>query len=120
MRVVHARPRRDSLARGIALLGTLGCVAWAMVAADPDRLSWLFGVLALGAVGANLFAARTEAQRVTISAAALAAILVLAFFGPAWAFVVAALSDLTSWALERYPPERPAVNPFGTGAPGVG
>ena len=88
-----------------------------MVAADPDRLSWLFGVLALGAVGANLFDARTEAQRVTISAAALAAILVLAFFGPAWAFVVAALSELTSWALERYPPERLAVNLFGTGAP---
>src|ERR1044072_4179377 len=109
MRVVHARPRRDSLARGIALLGTLGCVAWAMVAADPDRLSWLFGVLALGAVGATLFDARTEAQRVTISAAALAAILVLAFFGPAWAFVVAALSELPSWALERYPPQRLAV-----------
>lgn len=74
-------------------------------------------MLALGAVGANLFDARTDAQRVTISAAALAAILVLAFFGPAWAFVVAALSELTSWALERYPAERLAVNLFGTGAP---
>jgi putative nucleotidyltransferase with HDIG domain len=117
MRATRAWLRRDSLARGIALTGTLGCVAWAMVAADPDRLSWLFGVLALGAVGANLFDARTEAQRVTISATALATILVVAFFGPAWAFFTLALSEIAGWLVERYPPERMLINLFGAGSP---
>ncbi|MGB2710220.1 MAG: hypothetical protein WBC33_01800, partial [Conexibacter sp.] len=117
MRATRAWLRRDSLARGIAYLGTLGCVAWAMVAADPDRLSWLFGVLALGAVGANLFDARTEAQRVTISGSALAGILVIAFFGPAWAAVAVCLAELAVWVLERYPPERVAINLLGGAAP---
>lgn len=117
MRVVRAWPRRDSLARGIALTGTLSCVAWAMVAADPDRLSWLFAVLVLGAVAANLFDARTDAQRVTISAVALATILVVAFFGPAWAFFTLAISELAGWLAERYPPERVAINLFGAGSP---
>jgi putative nucleotidyltransferase with HDIG domain len=88
-----------------------------VVAAEPDRLSWLFGVLALGATGANLFDARTEAQRVSISGAALAAILVIAFFGPAWAFAVAALSELTSWAIQRYRFESLLLNFLCTGLP---
>jgi putative nucleotidyltransferase with HDIG domain len=88
-----------------------------MVAAEPHRLSWLFVVLALGATGANLFDARTEAQRVSISGAALAAILVIAFFGPAWAFVVVALSELTSWLVERYRVESVPINLLGAGAP---
>lgn len=117
MRVNRAWPRRDSLARGIALLGTLGCVAWAMVAADPGRLSWLFAVLALGVIGADLFGSGTEAQRVHVSGAALGAILVLAFFGPAAAFVVVAVSELITWLVERYPPERMAINLVGSGAP---
>jgi putative nucleotidyltransferase with HDIG domain len=114
---MRAWPRRDSLARGIALFGALGCVAWAMVAADPDRLSWLFAVLALGAVGANLFDARTEAQRVTISGSALAGILVIAFFGPAWAAIAVGLAELAGWCVERYPPESVAINLLGGLAP---
>jgi putative nucleotidyltransferase with HDIG domain len=117
MRRLRAWPRRDSLARGIALLGTLGCVAWAVVAADPGRLSWLFGVLALGVIGADLFGAGTEAQRVHVSGAALGAILVVVFFGPAAAFVVVAVSELITWTIERYPPERMAINLVGSGAP---
>ncbi len=88
-----------------------------MVAAEPQRLSWLFVVLALGATGANLFDARTEAQRVSISGAALAAILVIAFFGPAWAFVVVVLSELTSWVVERYRLESVPINIVGSGLP---
>ncbi len=88
-----------------------------MVAADPDRLSWLFGVLALGAVGANLFDARTEAQRVTISGSALAGILVIAFFGPAWAAVAVAVAELVVWGFERYPLVRVAINLLGGAAP---
>jgi putative nucleotidyltransferase with HDIG domain len=64
-----------------------------------------------------LFDARTEAQRVSISAAALAAIVAIAFFGPAWAFVIAALSELTSWLIERYRIESLLINLVGTGAP---
>lgn len=88
-----------------------------MVAAEPDRLSWLFVVLALGATGANLFDARTEAQRVSISGAALAAILVIAFFGPAWAFAVVVLSELASWLVERYRVESIPINIVGSGLP---
>jgi putative nucleotidyltransferase with HDIG domain len=117
MRVSSAWPRRDSLARGIALLGTLGCVAWAVVAADPSRLSWLFGVLALGVIGADLFGSGTEAQRVHVSGAALGAILVVVFFGPAAAFAVVAVSELVTWLIERYPRERMAINLVGSGAP---
>jgi putative nucleotidyltransferase with HDIG domain len=117
MRVVRAWPRRDSLARGIALFGTLGCVVWAMVAADPSRLSWLFGVLALGVIGADLFGTGTEAQRVYVSGGALAAILVLAFFGPAWAFAVVAISELITWLVERYRVERMTINLVGSGLP---
>jgi putative nucleotidyltransferase with HDIG domain len=114
---MRAWPRRDSLARGIALSGTLGCVAWALVAADPSRLSWLFVVLALGVIGADLFGSGTEAQRVHVSGAALGAILVVAFFGPAAAFLVVAVSELITWLVERYPPERMAINLVGSGLP---
>jgi hypothetical protein len=85
MRVARAWPRRDSLARGIVLVGILGCVAWAVVAADPGRLSWLFGVLALGVIGADLFGTGTGAQAVHVSGSALAAIVVVGQGGPAWA-----------------------------------
>ena len=99
------------------MLGTVGCVAWAVVAADPDRLSWLFGVLALGVIGADLFGSGTEAQRVHVSGAALGAILVVVFFGPAAAFLVVAVSELIAWLVERYPPERMLINLLGSGAP---
>jgi putative nucleotidyltransferase with HDIG domain len=64
-----------------------------------------------------LFDARTEAQRVSISGAALAAILVIAFFGPAWAFAVAILAELASWAIERYRLESLLLNFLCTGLP---
>jgi putative nucleotidyltransferase with HDIG domain len=117
MRVQRAWPRRDSLARGITLVGILGCVAWAMVAADPGRLSWLFGVLALGVIGADLFGTGTGAQGVHVSGSALAAIVVLALFGPAWAFAVVVVSELITWLVERYRMERMAMNLVGSGAP---
>lgn len=117
MRVIRAWPRRDSLARGITLVGILGCVAWAMVAADPGRLSWLFGVLALGVVGADLFGTGTGAQAIFISGGALAAIVLLALFGPAWAFAIVALSELITWLVERYRTERMAMNIVGSGLP---
>jgi putative nucleotidyltransferase with HDIG domain len=88
-----------------------------MVAADPSRLSWLFGVLALGVIGADLFGTGTEAQRVYVSGGALAAILVLAFFGPAWAFGVVAVSELITWLVERYRVERMTINLVGSGLP---
>ncbi len=117
MRVVGAWPRRDSLARGIVLVGILGCVAWAVVAADPGRLSWLFGVLALGVVGADLFGTGTGAQAVHVSGSALAAIVVFALFGPAAAFAVVVASELIAWLVERYRTERMAMNLVGSGAP---
>jgi len=117
MRVAGAWPRRDSLARGIVLVGTLGCVVWAMVAADPGRLSWLFGVLALGVIGADLFGTGTGAQAVHVSGSALAAIVVLALFGPAWAFFVVVVSELITWLVERYRTERMAMNLLGSGLP---
>src|ERR1051325_5220905 len=117
MRDARAWPRRDSLARGITLVGTVACVAWAMVAADPGRLSWLFGVLALGVVGADLFGTGTGAQAVHVSGSALAAIVVLALFGPAWAFAVVVASELITWLVERYPAQRMATNVVGSGAP---
>lgn len=114
---MRAWPRRDSLARGISLSGTVVCVAWAMVAADPSRLSWLFGVLALGVIGADLFGTGTEAQAVHISGSALGAIVVLALFGPAWAFAVVVASELIAWLVERYRTERMVMNLLGSGAP---
>jgi putative nucleotidyltransferase with HDIG domain len=88
-----------------------------MVAADPGRLSWLFGVLALGVIGADLFGTGTGAQAVHVSGSALAAIVVLALFGPAWAFAVVVVSELITWSVERYRTERMAMNLVGSGAP---
>lgn len=88
-----------------------------MVAADPGRLSWLFGVLALGVIGADLFGTGTGAQAVHVSGSALAAIVVLALFGPAWAFAVVVVSELIAWLVERYRTERMAMNLVGSGAP---
>jgi len=88
-----------------------------MVAADPGRLSWLFGVLALGVIGADLFGTGTGAQAVHVSGSALAAIVVLALFGPAWAFVIVVASELITWLVERYPAQRMATNIVGSGAP---
>lgn len=117
MRAIRAWLEEASFVKGTALVGVVGCTTWAVVVAAPERLTLLFGVLALGAIGANLFDARTEAQRVTISGAALAAILAIAFFGPAWAFVVAVLAELASWLIERYRVEALFVNLVGSGAP---
>ena len=88
-----------------------------MVAADPGRLSWLFGVLALGVVGADLSGTGTGAQAVHVSGSALAAIVVLALFGPAWAFAIVVVSELITWLVERYPAQRMATNIVGSGAP---
>jgi putative nucleotidyltransferase with HDIG domain len=88
-----------------------------MVAADPGRLSWLFGVLALGVIGADLFGTGTGAQAVHVSGSALAAIVVLALFGPAAAFAIVVVSELITWLVERYRTERMAMNLFGSGAP---
>jgi putative nucleotidyltransferase with HDIG domain len=88
-----------------------------MVAADPGRLSWLFGVLALGVIGADLFGTGTGAQAVHVSGSALAAIVVFALFGPAAAFAVVVVSELITWLVERYRTERMAMNLFGSGAP---
>jgi putative nucleotidyltransferase with HDIG domain len=88
-----------------------------MVAADPGRLSWLFGVLALGVIGADLFGTGTGAQAVHVSGSALAAIVVFALFGPAAAFAVVVVSELIAWLVERYRTERMAMNLVGSGAP---
>jgi putative nucleotidyltransferase with HDIG domain len=88
-----------------------------MVAADPGRLSWLFGVLALGVIGADLFGTGTGAQAVHVSGSALAAIVVFALFGPAAAFAVVVVSELITWLVERYRTERMAMNLVGSGAP---
>jgi putative nucleotidyltransferase with HDIG domain len=117
MRATRAWLEEASFVKGTALVGVVACVTWAVLVAAPGRLTWLYGVLALGAVGANLFDARTEAQRVTISGAALAAILTIGFFGPAAAFVVVVLAELTSWVIERYRVEALLVNIVGSGAP---
>jgi putative nucleotidyltransferase with HDIG domain len=117
MRVTRAWLGEASLVKGTALAGAIACAVWAALVADPGVLTWLFGVLALGAAGANLFDAGTEAQRVSISGAALAAILAIAFFGPAWAFVIAVLAEVTSFLVERYRTAGFVVNLFGTGAP---
>lgn len=117
MRIARAWPDRARLVRGIAIAGTVACAAWAAAIADVSELDWLFGVLALGAVASNLFDARTDAQRVTMSGLALAAVVVIAFFGPAWAFALVAISELIGWLVERYPIERAAINIFGGGAP---
>jgi putative nucleotidyltransferase with HDIG domain len=117
MRATRAWLGEASFVKGTALLGAIACAVWAGLVADPERLTWLFGVLALGATGANLFDARTGAQRVSISGAALAAILAIGFFGPAWAFVIAVLAELTSWVIERYRLESLLINLVGTGAP---
>jgi putative nucleotidyltransferase with HDIG domain len=117
MRVSRAWQGKASLVMGVSLVGTFACFAWAALAADLDRLDWLFGVLALGAVGANLFDARTEAQRVSMSGAALAAILAIAFFGPAGGFAVIAIAEIASWTIERYKLQSVWINMVGAGAP---
>jgi putative nucleotidyltransferase with HDIG domain len=117
MRVVRAWLGEASLVKGTALAGAVACAVWAALVADPGVLTWLFGVLALGATGANLFDAGTEAQRVSVSGAALAAILAIGFFGPAWAFVIAVLAEVTSFLVERYRTAGFVVNLFGTGLP---
>ncbi|HET6448219.1 MAG TPA: HD domain-containing phosphohydrolase [Conexibacter sp.] len=74
-------------------------------------------MLALGVVGADLFGTGTGAQAVHVSGSALAAIVVLALFGPAWAFAVVVVSELITWLVERYPAQRMATNLVGSGAP---
>jgi putative nucleotidyltransferase with HDIG domain len=117
MRGTRAWREQVRLVMGVALAGTIACTAWAVVAADPGRLTWLFAVLALGATGANLFDARTEAQRVSVSGAALAGILAIAFFGPAAAVAIVFISELASWSIERYRLESVLINLFSGGAP---
>jgi putative nucleotidyltransferase with HDIG domain len=116
MRQSRAWTRGDGVA-AISSAGVLACLTWAALVVDTGRLSWLFGVLALGVIGADVFGANTEAQHVHISAAVLGTILVIAFFGPAWAFLAAILSELILAIVERRPPVRLALNLFGIGAP---
>ncbi|MDO8211556.1 HD-GYP domain-containing protein [Conexibacter sp. CPCC 206217] len=74
-------------------------------------------VLALSAVFANLFDAYTDAERVSLSGAALAGILAIAFFGPAAAFAIIAIAEVISWLVERYRLESVPVNLLGGGGP---
>jgi putative nucleotidyltransferase with HDIG domain len=117
MRATRAWLGKANLVLWVSIGGTCACIAWAALAGDPGRLTWLFGVLALGAVGANLFDARTEAQSVSMSGAALAAIIAIALFGPAAAFAVIAIAEVVSWAVERYRATSVFINLLGGGAP---
>ncbi|MDO8184344.1 HD domain-containing phosphohydrolase [Conexibacter sp. JD483] len=80
-------------------------------------MDWLFAVLALGAIGANLFDAGTEAQSVSVSGTVLAALIAIALFGPAGAFAVIAIGEIVSWAVERYRATSLFINLVGAGAP---
>ncbi|HEY4278107.1 MAG TPA: HD domain-containing phosphohydrolase [Conexibacter sp.] len=117
MRAIRVRPGQASLVKAIALTGALACAVLAIVIADSSRLDWLYAVLAIGALGANLFDARTDAQRVTVSGSTLAAVVAIALFGPGWACILVLAAELCVWAIERYAVERVAINLFGSGAP---
>lgn len=99
------------------MVGALLCIVWAVAVADVSRLDWLFVVLALSAIFANLFDAYTDAERVSLSGAALAGILAIAFFGPAAAFAIIAIAEVISWLVERYRLESVPVNLLGGGGP---
>ena len=102
MRVMRGWLAEHGTVKVIALVGAIASLTWTAVTADSGRLTPLFIVLALGAVGANLVDARTESQSLFISGAVLAGLLALAFFGPAWAFAIGAVAELAGWLFERY------------------
>ena len=86
-------------------------VGLAVAIASPGTLvDWLFAILLVGAVLAELVAPKVTA-RFVVSGGFVAGMLAAAFLGPAAAFIVPAAGMLGPWLVRALPLARPAHQP---------
>lgn len=76
-------------------------------------------VLVIAALVANVGAAEWADGRIAAGGSFIAALLAVAFVGPAGAFAVAAISELGAWAVERYRLPVLPINVLASGAPNL-
>ncbi|MGA2928708.1 MAG: HD domain-containing phosphohydrolase [Solirubrobacteraceae bacterium] len=109
-------PPRIASASGCA--GLLGCLIWAGAVAPAERLTALSAVLAVGAVGAGVGTVLVRG-RTRISSSFLVNMLAATFLGPASAFGVSTLGQLS--IARVHPTRRLALifNLVGNGAPAL-
>jgi putative nucleotidyltransferase with HDIG domain len=119
--VVTRSRLRAYVAVGIACAGFAGCIVWAALSAQHDRLDGLSVLLLIGAVcsglGAMSFPGMTGTKR--ISAAFIVDMLAATFLGVASAFVMSVVAEL---ATARTMPTRKRaliINLFGSAAPAL-
>ena len=109
----RARPvLATAVAGGIVCVGVVGLT----LSPAAPLVKPLAAVLTMSAVIAELLAARYSSQ-LTVSAAFVAAMLALAFLGPAPAFVIPAVSYAATWVVERYRWRALLINIAGSSTP---
>ena len=92
-------------------------VGLAVAIASPGTLvDWLFAILLVGAVLAELVAPKVTA-RFVVSGGFVAGMLAAAFLGPAAAFIVPAAGMLGPWVVERYRWRALLINLAGAATP---
>jgi putative nucleotidyltransferase with HDIG domain len=116
---VQANSGRSRRAVAASLIGAVGAclsAAYALRADQHELLTGLGLALALVAVLANLASATWEGP-IVVSGSFVALMLAIAYLGPAPAFSIAALSEVSFWVVDRYSIRALGVNILGSGAP---
>jgi len=103
----------------VAVLGCLGCGLWFALTSHDGVFEPLTALLAVFALATNLLSARWNSS-LELSGSLVAALIAGAFLGPAPAFAVVLVAEVTAWAIERLRPIALPQNVFGLGAPALG
>jgi signal transduction histidine kinase len=104
--------RRVSILLAVAGCGV--CLAWFGLLDKSRLFEPLTGVLALGALAANVASARWHGPML-MSGAFVPLMLAVAFLGPAPAFCIAVVAELGFWIVDRWRAPELWRNVFGTG-----
>jgi len=110
-----SHPRRAAL---IAATGIAGTVVWFALVSHSRLTEPLLGVLVVGAVAAELTRVQYS-ETVYVSASFACSMLAVAFLGPAAAFVLAVVTDLVTWPLQRRRPGLVLNNLLSVGLPSL-
>jgi HD domain len=106
------------LVRFLAAAGCAAGVVWFVLVADERLTQPLTAVLCAYVTVANLLAVRCRGP-LWVSASFTFSMLAVVTLGPAAAFAVVAVGELTTWTLERYRPTAAAINVAGAGLPNL-
>jgi putative nucleotidyltransferase with HDIG domain len=116
--LAQAAQRRRRLALGVSAAGFLGTLVWFALVGHSRLSDPLLPALAVGAIASELTRVQYSSS-VYVSASFACSMLAVAFLGPAAAFLLAVVTDLVTWPMQRRPANLVVNNLFSVGLPSL-